>query len=823
MELLVQDVRYALVIMRRSKAFTAAALATLALGIGATTAVFSVVYGVLLRPLPYPAADRLVHLSEEHPGAASPLRVPMLSNLTYYAWSAAPRTVESFAAYRTQEFTVEFPGGASRMTGATVTPSLFGLIGQTPARGRFFHDDEGREGNGGVVVLSDRAWRERFNADPSVVGRGLVIDDKPAVIVGVARPGFEFPARDTLLRMATEVLRPSPDAVSGLRGRMSVINGLARLRVGATTAQAEAEGTAAARSVVRPMADNMLFGIGGPPTVHVRSEIAEVTLRIRPALMVLAVAVVCVLLIACANVANLFLSRGVARQRELTLRAAIGASQGRLARQLLTESLVLSTIGGTIGIVLARLLVSLAPMMAPRDFPRLDNIVVDTSVVAFAVFATLATAVLSGLAPALQGTRVDLVESLHGGDGATAGGFRGRRAQRLRDALLVAEAAFAVLLLVAAALLARSFVRLVGVDAGYTADNVVAAEVVVPGGDADDKAVAMQTLIDAILDRTRATPDVVVAGATSMMPLGRLTLIAGFPAPWRPPGAAPANARTLVYRVTPGYAEAIALRLKQGRFLRASDRAGGTNAWVVNEEFARQYLPPNPLGYQWKPTVEPGTPERVNEIVGIVANVLMNGNDARPQPEIYQIARDGGRFGARFQIVVRTAANPALFAPVLRGIIREAAPTAAIETNTLAERVARSVDEPRFAMAILVAFAALALALASVGLYGVLSYAVSQRRRELGVRAALGASRTALVRLVVRQGLGATTIGLVIGLLGAAALTRLMRSVLFGVAPLDPISFSVAPLVLVPVALLACAIPARRAAAADPSESLRCE
>src|SRR5262249_28223409 len=265
--------------------------------------------------------------------------------------------------------------------------------------------------------------------------------------------------------------------------------------------------------------------------------------------------------------------------------------------------------------------------------------------------ATLATAVLSGLAPTLQGTRVDLVESLHGGDGAATGGFRGRRAQRLRDALLIAEAAFAVLLLVAAALLARSFLRLVGVDAGYTADNVVAAEVIVPGGDTDEKAVAMQTLVDAILDRTRATADVVAAGATSMMPLDRLTLIAGFPAPWTRTGAAPTNARPLVYRGTPRYAEAMALRRQKGRLLRTADRAGGTNPWVVNEEFARLYLPPDPIGYRWIPPATPGAPLQTNEVVGVVANVLKNGNDARPQPEIYQIARGAGRFGGRFEIV----------------------------------------------------------------------------------------------------------------------------------------------------------------------------
>jgi putative ABC transport system permease protein len=817
MELLVQDTRYALVMMRRNKAFTAAALVTLALGIGATTAVFSVVYGVLLRPLPYPAAERLVRLSEEHPGAASPLRQPMLSNLTYHAWAAGSRALERFAAYTTREFTLGLPGGAVRIAGSPATPTLFPMLGETPALGRFFRDDEGEEGNDGYIVLSDRAWRTYFDGDPRVVGRGVEVDGKPCTIVGVAQPGFQFPGTDTLIWISMAVQRPSPDTVPGRRGRMSVINSLARLRPGVTLPQAEAEGTAAARTTIRPMAANLLFGVGGPPVVHVRGVVTEMTQRIRPALLVLAAGVGCVLLIACANVANLFLSRGVGRQRELTVRAAIGASRARLTRQLLTESVVVSTIGGALGILIARVLVGLAPLLAARDFPRLDAVVVDNRVIAFAAAATLFTAIASGLAPALRGARIDLTPALRGGDGG------GARTHRLRHVLLISEAAFAVMLLVGATLMVRSFIQLIRVDGGYTPQNVLAAEVFVPSGEAPDKGEAMRTLVDAILARVRATPGIAAAGGGNMMPLDSSTQITGYPAPWTAPGAAPTSARSLTYIVTPGYAEALGLRLRRGRLFREGDASAGTRPWVVNEEFARLYLPPDPIGYQWKPPVDAGTPERVNEVVGIVANVLKNGNDSPPQPEVYQVVREPGRFYGRFEIVARTSADPASLAPAVRAIVRELAPESAVETATLAERLARSVDQPRFAMAVLAGVASLALALASVGLYGVLSYSVSQRRRELGVRAALGASRRALTGLVVREGLGATSGGLAIGLVLASAGARLMRSALFGIAPLDPISFIVAPLVLVPVALLACAIPARRAAAADPAESLRCE
>ena len=821
MEILLRDIRYALTMMRRNRSFTAAALLTLALGIGATTAVFSVVYGVLLKPLPYPEAERLVRISEEHPGAISPLREPLLSNLTYYAWIRTPRTVEQFAAYRTDQYTVGLTDGSARIEGASVTPALFALLGATPARGRFFEPSEARRGSNAVCILSDRGWRERFNADVDVIGRGVAIDGKPHTIVGVARPGFSFPSRDALLWTPLDVQEPSPDAVAGRRGRMTVMYALGRLRPGVTPAQAEAEGTAAARTTVRPMAANLLFGVGGPPVVHVRGLLQEMTSRIRPALLVLAAGVACVLLIACANVANLFLSRGIARQRELTVRAAIGASRARLTRQLLTESAIVSAFGGSLGLALAWALVRLAPAIAARDFPRLDDVAVDARAIGFTALASLLTTVLSGLAPALRGARFNLAESLHGGDGATAGGFRGVRARRLRDGLLMGEAAFAVLLLVGAILLARSFVRLVHVDSGYTAENVLLTEVYVPGGDAPARAAATTTLVSTILERARSLPDVMAAGAGNMTPLNNATMIAGFPAPWVRPGSEPTSARALAYIVTPGYAEALGLRLRAGRVFTEADVGSGTRPWIVNEEFARLYLPPQAAGYRFEQRADSG-PVPI-EIAGVVANVLKDGNDRKPQPEVYQLTRDTSRLGDRFAIAVRTTRDPGALGPVLRRIVRDVVPTAAVETVTLSQRVAASVEQPRFAMTVLAAFAVLAVGLASVGLYGVLSYGVSQRRRELGVRSALGAAQGDVIRLVVGEGLAVTMVGLVIGLVAAAALTRLMQGVLFGVGALDMVSFVAAPMVLLVVAMLASVLPARRAARTDPSEALRCE
>jgi predicted permease len=460
-------------------------------------------------------------------------------------------------------------------------------------------------------------------------------------------------------------------------------------------------------------------------------------------------------------------------------------------------------------------------VVVSRDFPRLDAIRLDGPTIAFTATAALVTTILSGLAPALRGARFNLAESLHGGDGASAGGFRGRRARHLREGLLVAESAFAVLLLVAATLLARSFIKLTQVDAGYTSEGVLAAEIYVPGGDADDRGPAMNALVDAVVARARATAGTVAAGAANMMPLDGATQIAGFPSPWTAPGAEPATARALQYLVTPGYAEALRLRLRAGRLFTDADRAAGTRPWIVNEEFARLYLPPNPVGYRFERR-QPSGPIQM-EIVGIVANVLKDGNDRKPQPEYYRLARDEMRFFGRFELVMRTRADTVAAAPEVRAVVRELAPTSAVETVVLSERVAASVDQPRFATTVLTTFAVLAVALASVGLYGVLSYGVSQRRRELGVRAALGASPASLVTLVIREGLVVAGIGLAAGLAGAALLTRLLQSVLFGVTPLDPVSFLTGPIVLMPVALVACAIPALRAASADPAEALRCE
>jgi putative ABC transport system permease protein len=813
METLFQDVRYAMVTMRRNPGFAAAALITLALGIGATTAVFSIVYGVLLRPLPYPAGDRLVRLWEEQPGGVSPAGNRWLSNHTYFAWLIRPRTLDGIGAYATYDYTVTLGDEATRLAGSAMSPSVFTLLGLTPRVGRFFNSDDGENGAGPVVVLSDRLWRSRYNADPAIVGRLLIIDERPHLIVGVAPPELQFPDKRVLFWVPTAIPRVTADATRPFTA-------LGRLRPGIAPAQAEAEGTAIARSVARPaMSTQFFFGKGGPVVVHARPLTADMTASIRPALLVIAVAVGLILLMSCANVANLLLSRGISRQRELAVRAAIGGSRARLVRQLFTESVVLSAGGGLLGILVAWAFTRVVPLLAPAQFPRLDDVGVDAGMMTMACVASVMTAVISGLAPALHGSGIDLVAAMRGAADTSARGARGPRALRLRQSVLVLEAAFTVMLLVSAGLLARSFVRLLDVDAGYRADHVLSARVHLPESASPER---MRALIDRLLTRLRAMPGVRAAGAGNMMPLVSMTAITSFPLP-PIAGATPVMTRSAAYIVTPGYAEALGLRLREGRLFTDADRLPGTRKMLVNEEFARQYLAGSSVGRQFG-DMFPDDKGTRTEIVGVVGDVLKDGNDRSHQPEIYFVQGSPTRridFDAK--ILVRTTGDPAGLAPLFRDMARETDRAAVVELTPLADLVARSVDQPRFSMLILMIFAALALVLASVGLYGVVSYTVAQRRRELGIRAAIGARRVDLVALVIREGLSATVVGIGIGLLIAIGVTRFMGAILFGVTPLDGVAFASAPLVLIAVATLACARPALRAASTDPALALRSE
>jgi len=812
MPTLIQDLRHALRLMTRAPGFTCAALTTMALAIGVNTAVFSVVYGVLLRPLPYADQDRIVVLSEEHPGGHAIIRDPRLSNLTFAAWRDQAKTIEGLAGYSQQTFTIVNGSETERVDGGSLSPAAFTTLGVTPARGRFFRSEEAIAGNNNVVVLSDRFWRSKLGGDSNVIGRTLQIDGRVHEIIGVAPPSFYFPDRDALL-WTPYVLPPMTD------GSMRIMPALARLTRGSTTQQAEAEGTAAARTVKRPMAAELLFGKGGPVEVHVNRLADSVTRRVRPALLVLMAAVGLVLLVACANVANLLLARGTARSRELAVRAALGAGAGRLARQMLTESATIGLIGGAVGVFVAWTLTRAVPAWAPQSFPRLDDIRLDGRILGFALLLSLAAGAIAGLVPAWRGSRPELSPSLRSGDNRSVGA-----GERIRAVLLALEAALSVVLLIGAALLIRSFVTLASVDPGYDARNVLTARIYLTGtASAPER---RTQLIESLLSRLRATPSVVAVGAGNMAPLGESSFVSGFAFGHTDAGQE-IVARALQYVITAGYAEALKLRVKEGRAITQADESSPVEAMLINEAFARAYITDGrpAVGRRYKGLL--GKSDMTTEIVGVVGDVLKDGLDTKAQPEIYLAVNTLDKDHAitrEINLVMRTSGDPNAFVTSLRSMVREIEPTAALgHVGTLSSQVADSVSEPRFSTAVLAAFALLALGIAVTGLYGVLSYNVSQRRKEIGIRAALGATRADLIRLVVRQGLTVTVLGLAAGMFIAALAARRLEPLLFGIAPLDLPSFVVMPAILLIVATLACVIPARRAAATDPSTTLRAE
>jgi len=810
-----QDLIHAVRIFLRNKAFAIPALLTLGLGIGVTTAVFSLVYGILLRPLPYRDSSRLVRISEFHPGADSSLREAVVSNLTFEAWRREPRTLEGVAAYSERAYTVTGSGDAERLRAAAVSPTLFSLLGVSPVAGRFFEPDEGNEGADGVVVLAHDYWQERFGSNADAIGRTITLDDRPRIVIGVAPPGFSFP--DPGRRLFTPYVMPRQSAESTADRQIRVLFAIGRLKPSVTIAQAETEGTLIARGVgPRPVAADLLFGKGGPVTVRVRTIADQVTTAVRPILLLLTLGVTLVLLIGCANVSNLLLTRGVARSRELAVRAAIGAGYGQVLRQLLIEGLLLSVAGGVFGLLIAWNFIRLLPMYVPRTFPRLQDVRLDWEALIFAVAISLLVGALASIVPALRGGNVNLVRALREGAGTSADTHN----IRFRRGLLVVEAAFAVLLLAGATLLTRGFTRLLNTDTGYDAANVLTARISLQGIPNPER---WQQLATAVLERLRSVPGVGAAGAASMAPLGDSTFVMGFHLAGDRP--VPVIARALGYVVTPGYAETLHLRLRQGRLLAVTDIGAKTQAIVVNEEFVKTYLNDGQpvVGRQYANML---MPNGITEIVGVVGNVLKNGLIDTPRTEFYVALGSQGviNVGREINLLVRTAGDPRSFADTLRQAVREVDRNAPVHNiNVLAAELSATAGEARFATIMLGAFAALAVGLAAIGLYGVLAYGVTSRRREIGVRLALGASRANLFALVMREGIGVTCAGLLVGLWAAAALTRLMRSLLFGIDSLDVISFMAAPLILIVVALCACLLPAWRASSIDPLIALRHE
>ena len=792
-----RDMRYAVRQLMASPAFTIVAMLTLALGIGATTAIFSVVNGVLLRPLPFPRPDSLVLVYEVVPQYGRFSVAPA----NFLDWRQQNTVFQRIATFNNSSATFTDGGNAERLTSSAVSWDLFELLEVTPALGRGFRQDEDTPGKNNVIVISYGMWQRRFGGDPNVLGRSLTLSGVPVTIVGVMPQGFYFPTR------AAEFWQPiALNPAKATRGG-HFLGVIARAKPGITVERAGAEMKTIAERLAKEYPQNSANESAEVAALH-----EQVVGRIRPALLTLLGAVGVVILIACANVANLLLVRASVRGKEIAIRAALGAGKGRLVSQMLAESLVLSITGGALGLLLAYLVVQPIKTLSAGSIPRVDDVSIDPPVLLFALAVSLVTGVLFSLAPAWHALRTGLTELLkEGGRSSSASGGRW-----VRGGLLIVEVALSIVLLVGAALLLRSFSRLTHVDPGFRADNVLAFRVALPDITYPQEHSRI-AFFDRLLADLEALPDVTAAGITQSMPLrGDYMLsfdIQGRPKP-KPGDELSANYRS----VSADYFRALGIPLLRGRAFTQQDTDKSSKVAVVDDAFVRRHFPSeDAIGRGID--IGNGT-DGVYEIVGIVGNVRYNGLDEKATPTMYVPAHQDV-FSAVW-VVVQTSRDPAQVAPAARQVVRNidrALP--AFLMSPVADVVRDSVAQQRFSMLLLGLFAGIAVFLAAVGLYGVVGYTVSQRTQEIGVRIAMGAQRGQVLGLVVGGGMKLAVAGVLIGVAGALLLSRLIEKMLFEITPLDAVSYLSTSMLLLLIAALACYIPARRAMRVDPIVALR--
>jgi putative ABC transport system permease protein len=798
-----QDLRFGARVLFKQPGFTLAALLALALGIGANTAIFSVVNAVLLRALPYPDSDRLV--SVEGVNAAKGITDSNMSAPDLADWQTQTRTFERVAGFVNGGALLNLGDEAERVRATSATADFFPLMRTSAALGRTLAAEDAQKKSPPVAVLSYALWQRRFGGDPSAVGRDLVISNESTTIVGVMPRGFDFPRQ-------TEMWLPLSIDPAAERRDNRYVEVVARLRDGAALEEARAE-----MDAINGRLEQAYPETNSGWRVRLTSLRERLVGGMRTALLVLLGAVAFVLLIACANVANLLLARATSRRKEIAVRAALGASRLRVVRQLMTESVLLSLAGGTLGLLLSLWLTRLLVAVAPAGAPRFEEISVDARVFAFAFGVTILTGLLFGLAPALRASRVDLNGTLKEGGRA---GAEGARRDRTRGLLVVSEIALSFMLLVGAGLLVRSFMRLREVSPGFDPAGVLAMRLSVPGAKYPAGAERAQFFGQA-LEKLRSLPGVESAGAVLSLPLGGDTFNVGrsFIREGRP--ATPEESQGASYVVaTPGYFPTLRIPLKAGRVFDDRDTEKSPMVVVVNETMARKFWPgESPVGKRitvWRDEKFP------REVVGVVGDTLAS-LDAPSGPQMYVPFAQDANWGG-LSIVVRSPAAPSSLAPAARAAIHSLDSSLPVyNARPMEDVVAASVAERRASALLVSAFALVALALAATGILGVMSYTVTQRTHEIGIRLALGAQRGDILRLVVGRGLLLTAAGIVAGSAAALATTRLMASLLFEVSAADPATFGVIALLLTLVALLACYLPARRAAKVDPLVALRYE
>jgi putative ABC transport system permease protein len=820
-----QDLRYGLRLLRRQPGFAAVAISTMALGIGATTMLFSVAYGVLLKPLPWSDAERLVRVTETRQGRTGRV-AGTVSNGTLLAWRDHPSTIEDVGGWLTQTATLTGAGDPVRVPIIPTTPSLFPILRVHPLIGRLFNEGEGARDRPGLVILSYGLWQERFGGRSEIIGRLIQLDDRPYSIVGVMPREFAFPDRETRAWTAWDV--PLVVAESGARVGV-IFRAMGRLRVGATPAQAAAEATSRARGAPdMGFVARALFGAVGPIDVSAVPELRAMTADVRPAILVLLTAVGLLLMTATANVASLQLARAVTRRREMALRAAIGAGQSRIVRQLLIESAMIGLAGGAAGVALAAGFQRWLPSLLVAGFPRLDAVTIDMRVLSFALGVSVLSSVVCGLMPAWHTRRADLIEQLSEDGVAPIGGAMRSRMARTRALIMAAQVAIACILLVGAALLTRSFVSLIRADRGYDPVNLLTARLPLPPGYPAER---RSQLLEVLLERLRAAPGVTHAAYSTGLPL---VSSGGFSAfnmrsPRNPDIEIEVQATQRI--ISSDYFAAMRLRLIAGRALSDADTSATPPAIVVNRTFARQYLGERPVGFHI-PQRGPRagglrfTDEHADwEVVGVVDDMRQDSVDAPLQPEIFASFKQILPAGIRnFDpiLVVRTTADPTTYVSTLRNLVHEEAPALALDSvMTMEDRVMTSLAKPRLYAVALAWFGVFAVLIAGVGLFGVLSFSVAQRTREIGVRSALGAQARDIVALVLRQALWIVGSGVALGLAVALTGARLLSAFLYGISPRDGFTFVGVPIVIIAVAAVACLVPARRAAKVDPLTALR--
>ncbi|MEP7343457.1 MAG: ABC transporter permease [Acidobacteriota bacterium] len=816
---LIQDLRYSLRMLLKKPGFTLIAIVTLALGIGANTAIFSVVNAVLLRPLPYPQPERLVALWETNKQRA--ISKGTLSYPNFYDARAQSQSFDQMASYYTSSVALTGIATPINLRSAVVSAELFPLLGNKPQMGRWFLPEEGKPGSstGRAVIISHGLWQRQFSGDANIVGRSVVLNGKPSSIVGVMPAGFQFPIEadpiEVWLTSAidSEKSNPKEPANDEQRGE-HYISAVGRLKSGVTVEQAQADVALIAANLEKQYPDtNTRHGFRLIPFHQ------DIVSDYRSALWIILGAVGCVLLIACVNVANLLLARATARYKEIAVRAALGANRWRVIRQLLTESLVLSLAGGVMGLLLAWWGTEVLIRLIPENVPRLSEISIDRWVFGFTLLVSAVTGIVFGLVPALQASKIELTEAMK--EGGRAAGPGGARA-RLRNSLVVAEIAIAMVLLISAGLLLKSFRKLQQVEVGFNTNHVLTAVVEIPDA-RYPKPEQAAAFYKSLVEKVKTLPGVERVSAIMPQPLSGDSYSISFEIEGRniPKGEQPSSHfRT----ISLDYFNTMKIPLVAGRDFTARDDENSLPVIIVNEAFAQKTFPgESPIGKHIKPGISLEGESKWREIVGVVKNVKHRQPLTRDyEPEYYvphpQIPLTG------MSLIIRTSNEPTGFAAAIQRQVSSLDKDVPVyRIKTLDQYLGVAVAQPKFNAMLLALFAGLALLLTAVGLYGVMAYSVAQRTQEIGVRIALGAQTGDVMKMVLRQGLTLAAIGLVIGAVSALALTRLMAGLLYGVAATDPLTFVVIALLLTMVALLACYLPARRAAKVDPMIALRYE